>query len=166
MHQEWEEITESRNWGKIPKEILSWTSCHMLTWALLKVFPRQGAQLFTFPRKLIPLDTNDGLFLLILSQNYFPITWLTGHASSVLIDMPGPSLTDLHLLDMKTISMSPYSCSREATLFYISNTLSCSSYLLKTLHSPPREIQFAHISTEKWHLELKVILYKLSTFIH
>lgn len=46
----------------------------------IKNFPMTGSPLFTFPRKLIPLDTNDGLFLLILSQTYFPINQPTGHA--------------------------------------------------------------------------------------
>lgn len=139
----------------------------------IKSFPMTGSPLFTFPQKLIPLDTNDGLFLLILSQNYFPINRPTGHAQSdLLTDMPSPSLTDLRLPDVKTIHICPlimlpsgcaFSTSPIPQLFFISFKDPSPS---QALHSPLGEIQFAHNSIEKWHLEPKVILYKLSTFIH
>lgn len=47
---------------------------------IVKSFPMTGSSFFVFPKKLIPLDTNDGMFLLILNQNYFLKNLLTGHA--------------------------------------------------------------------------------------
>lgn len=74
-----------------------------------KSLPRTRNPFFTFPKKLLSLDANDGMFLLITKQNYFPINLPTAHVQSVLLtDMPCLSLTGFMLLDMKKISLCPF----------------------------------------------------------